>query len=73
MFMQLYALLCSKFSHVRLAEIIRRSQYIELAVAPLELACHDTDGECTSMPIVFEDRYVGDSPVGRRRNAVHVL
>jgi hypothetical protein len=63
----------SKFNHSRIADAIRRSKYIEQAIAPLELTCVEMDGDCTIMPIIFEDRYDANPPIGQKKRKAHLL
>ncbi|KAE8599719.1 hypothetical protein XENTR_v10017302 [Xenopus tropicalis] len=44
-------------SHSNLSTEIRNSEYLA-AMPPLPMECLDIDGDWTSLPIIFEDRYV---------------
>lgn len=53
-------------NYVAIAEMARRSRYMQ-TLPPLPVHCTPIDGESSSMPLIFEDRYIEPSKFTRKR------
>uniref|UniRef100_A0A3B3ZGI5 DUF676 domain-containing protein n=1 Tax=Periophthalmus magnuspinnatus TaxID=409849 RepID=A0A3B3ZGI5_9GOBI len=53
--------------HGQIATDVRSSEYLT-KMPPLPVECLDIDGDWTSLPIIFEDRYVESPVTGRTTN-----
>ena len=50
-------------THSQLSLDVRNSEYLT-AMPPLPAECLDIDGDCSTLPVIFEDRYVDRPATG---------
>ena len=50
-------ILCSFQKHVSMGQCVKSSRYLAM-IPPVTIECAEVDGDSTSTPIFFEDRYV---------------